>query len=381
MIYLAFIIPVITCLYLFVFKRKETVSWEYLAVLFPSLLAAAALQFGFIRYNTADTEYLGSYATCVRHCDAWNEWVHRTCTRTVGTGKHRHTVSYDCSYCQEHPEEWVAYLNTNDERNISHADYNKIVSLWGTPQVFVDMHRDYHTKDGDAQQYNWNHSWLTAYTYTDEHSYENRTQASETLYKFGEVSEEDKKFYGLYDYPNTYNTRKNGLLYMDQNPILGGNPDDSIVQRFAYINGFYGKSKQFRMYVCLFPNRSADAAEMQRALWKGGNKNELTLCIGTDSLYKAVNWVSSFSWCDDTSMEVALKDVILKQDSLDLYELGSCTIAALETDLWKRKEFKDFKYMSVDLSVTQYIVSVVLLILVNIGLAYWVITNEYRNRK
>ena len=378
MIYLAFFIPFITCLILYFKYRKETVWWEYLVVYIPSILAALLTEFCINRYNTADTEYLGSYAVSIRHYEEWNEWVHRTCACSVGTGKHRHTVSYDCSYCQEHPEEWVALLNNGSSRYISEHDYNVLVSRWNTRRIFIDMHRDYHTVDGDAQQYNWDGSWQTAYTYTDSQQYENRTQASNSLYKFREVTEEDKKFYGLFDYPDIGVEDKDRVLYMDQNPIMGASLPDSINQKFRFINGCYGKQKQFRIYVCLFPSQSADAGEMQRSAWKGGNKNELTVCIGTDSLAKKVNWVSSFSWCDNTSLEVSLKQYLLQQDTLDLSSFGDEIIRNLNQDKWERKEFKDFQYITIDVTPMQYLLFIIVIVLVNIALSWYVVTNEYK---
>ena len=135
MIYLTFIIPIITCLVLFFRFRRETVWWEYLVVFIPSVVASILTQFIMVRYNADDTEYLGSYTVAVQHYDTWNEWVHRTCYRRVKTGKNSYTsVPYDCSYCQTHPEYWVAIQNTGKEERIAKADYEKIVRLWVTPQ-------------------------------------------------------------------------------------------------------------------------------------------------------------------------------------------------------------------------------------------------------
>jgi hypothetical protein len=46
---------------------------------------------------------------------------------------------------------------------------------------------------------------------------------------------------------------------------------------------------------------------------------------------------------------------------------------------WKRKEFSDFKYLSVELSDKQYWGIIILMLLLNIGLSVWVVTNDYRN--
>ena len=379
MIYLTFIIPVVTCLILFFRFRQKTVWWEYLVVFIPSVAASFLTQFIMVRYNADDTEYLGSYTVAVQHYDKWNEWIHKTCYRTVKTGKTSTTIPYDCSYCQTHPEYWVAIQNTGKEERLTRADYQKIVKLWGTPQQFIDMHRRYHTKDGDAQRHDWNGKRLHAITYTDEHSYENRTQASSSLYRFSTVTEEDVKQFGLANYPKSYHTDSFGITREDHRPVLGAKVSEEVQRTFQFINGYYGKKHQFRIYVCLFPDGSASLADKQRDLWKGGNKNELVLCIGTDKDLKRATWASTFSWCDDTSMEVHLKQRIAESDTLDLMQLASHVEDGLNRGLWHRKNFEDFKYIEVDMTETQYVWFFFIILLLNIGLSVFVVKNDISN--
>ena len=46
---------------------------------------------------------------------------------------------------------------------------------------------------------------------------------------------------------------------------------------------------------------------------------------------------------------------------------------------WKRKNFSDFKYVSVELSNNEYWAIIIIMLLLNIGLSVWVVTNDYRN--
>ena len=379
MIYLTFLIPIGTCLVLFFKFRKETVWWEYLLVFIPSVGASFLTEYTMIQYNAHDTEYHGSYAVAVRHYDTWNEWAKRTCSRSVGSGKNRRTVFYDCSYCQTHPEYWVAIESSGKERRISRSDYQKLIKLWGTKEQFIDMHRHYYTKDGDAQQYAWNGAPLHALTFTDAKSYENRTQAASTLYRFSDVTPEDVKAFGLQNYPKEYHIDCYGVTREDHRPILGAYASEEAQRTFQFINGYYGKKHQFRIYVCLFPNGSASQAEKQRDLWKGGNKNELVVCIGTDNSASNINWVSTFSWCDDTSMEVYLKQYLAECDSLNLIELGSKAVDGLNAKKWHRKNFEDFKYIKVEMTEAQYIWFFIIIVLLNIGLSAYVVMNDVTN--
>ena len=379
MVYLTFIIPIVTCLILFFKFRRETVWWECLVVFVPSVGASFLAEHVMVQYNVHDTEYHGSYAVAVRHYDTWNEWIHRTCYRHVKSGKSTVSIPYDCSYCQTHQEYWVAIESGGKERRISRSDYRKLVSLWGTQEQFIDMHRHYYTKDGDAQQYAWNGNRLHALTFTDSHHYENRTQAASTLYRFPEVSEEDVKAFALNDYPKEYHIDCYGVTREDHRPILGAKVGEEAQRMFQFINGYYGKKYQFRIYVCLFPDGSMSQADKQRDLWKGGNKNELVVCIGTDKAASRVKWVSTFSWCDDTSMEVYLKQYLSGCDSLDLVALGKHVEEGLNAGKWHRKNFEDFKYIKVEMTESQYILFLVIIVLVNIGLSVYVVTNDIRN--
>lgn len=379
MLYLTFIIPIATCLLLFFKFREKTVWWEYLLVFIPSVCASFLTEHAMIRYNADDTEYYGSYAVAVRHYDSWNEWIHRTCYRHVKSGKTTVSIPYDCSYCQTHSEYWVAVESGGKERRISRSDYEKLVRMWGTREQFIDMHRHYYTKDGDAQQYAWNRQPLHALTFTDKHSYENRTQAASTIYRFSDVMPEDVKAFGLQDYPKEYYMDCYGVTREDHRPILGAQVSEEAQRTFQFINGYYGNKYQFRIYVCIFPDGSVSQAEKQRDFWKGGNKNELVVCIGTDKSVEDIKWASTFSWCDDTSMEVYLKQYLTESVTLDFGEFGCKVVEGLESGKWHRKNFEDFKYIKVEMSETQYILFFIVIVLLNIGLSAYVINNEYEN--
>ena len=47
---------------------------------------------------------------------------------------------------------------------------------------------------------------------------------------------------------------------------------------------------------------------------------------------------------------------------------------------WKRKNFSDFKYVSVELINNEYWAIIIIMLLLNIGLSVWVVTNDYNNK-
>lgn len=65
-----FLIPFVVAAFLLIFFRKQTTLWEYAVLIVPSILIGILMEFVFKQSNAADTEYLGSYVTRIRHYDA-----------------------------------------------------------------------------------------------------------------------------------------------------------------------------------------------------------------------------------------------------------------------------------------------------------------------
>ena len=368
-----FIIPFIVAVFLLLFFRKETMWWEYLVLIGPSILLMIIIKLIMVSYNQSDTEYLGDYITKIRHYDEWDEWVHRTCTRTYKSGNTTRTQTYDCSYRRYHPEKWTYFNSKGEEYPIFYKeDFDFIKNRFNSPMKFVDMHRKYHRIDGDAQDYYWNGKEETSYTVTEPHTYINKVQKSKSIFGFEEISKKDAKEIGLYDYP--YIERN------DQLPILSDSivVDKKEIDAVRYVNGFYGEKYQFRLYVLLFKNQDIEISEKQRSYWVGGNKNELVVCLGFDDENK-IKWCNAFSWCDTPTLEVKTESYFSEKDTLNLVNYTKYVREMLENDEWERKSFEDFDYIRAELSSTQEIWLLILIGLYNIGISIFIVLNRFRN--
>lgn len=158
---ICFIIPFVVALFLLLFFRKETMWWEYVVLIVPSVLIFLFTKLCMVSYNESDTEYLGGYITKVRYYEEWDEWVHKTCSRRVRTGTDSNgnatyrTEYYDCSYRDYHPEHWSYFDNEEKERRIKEEEFDSVRVKFGSRPVFVDMNRNYYRIDGDAYDYHW----------------------------------------------------------------------------------------------------------------------------------------------------------------------------------------------------------------------------------
>lgn len=374
---IVYLIPIITIAILAIFYRKETAWWEYLIVIVPTMLIYFTIRGIALFTSSLSTEYYGGYITKITHYDDWDEWIVKTCTRRVyagtdskGHAKYR-TETYDCSYREYYPDYWTMTDNNNSEIYITQHEFDSIKASWGTPEVFLDMHRDYMTIDGDAQYHEWNNEKETIRTTSTAHSYRNKVKNSLSVFNFREISKKEAEKLGLFDYPKIKN--------YDQNPILGlRGCTENDIREISYLNGVYGKDKQFRMYLMFFYNKDLQVSIDQQSYWVGGNKNEFNVCIGLDSLTNKIQWVNAFSWMDKPTLEVNVESYFNSRDTVDIKEFSEY-INRLIPSQWERKEFKDFEYLKSELNSTAYTVIIILLSLYNIGISIFVIKNDFKN--
>ena len=374
MLILCFLIPFIACLILYFGFRHATVWWEYIVLVFPSILLTLILYFSLKYTGITDTEYLGYYVSKVCYYEPWDEYIHRTCTREVYDGTDSeghakyHTETYDCSYVDYHPSEWTIINNVNHERYISKDLYNYICQRFGTPKQFVDMHRHFHTIDGDKYECHFNGDRNRMYTLTDSHYYKNKILKSKSIFNYSEVSEQDKKDYRLFDYPDF--SYKN-----DQCPIMSEvYVPKYVIDSFKYVNAYYGGKYQFRTYVMIWKDAPIETSTYQEDYFVGGNKNELCICISVNN-ENQIQWVRTFSWEDKPDLEVEINHLWEYGSDLDLMKLNRYLIQNVPMK-WHRKAFADFEYINIMLDTWQWILILALTIIYNVGISIYIIKNN-----
>lgn len=376
-------IPVVVSVIILLFWLHKVVWWEILLLIVPSALIILLMNTIMVAYNTSDTEYLGSYITSVNYYEPWNERVSCRhpiyCTRTYpcGTSKNPRTCTstyvcghvhpYDVDY---HPEEWTKEDNYGREYSISHSEYLALKKLFNTRDQFVELNRDYHTIDGDEYLTPWAGEPERSSTIVKEGSYTNKIRASHSVFKFENVTEEEKIKWKLYDYPSVSDYQ--------QKVVLGKKLSATTERKLQYLNGYYGPKKQFKMFILFFKNQSHSVVRKQRSYWEGGNKNEFVVCIGTDKNGK-FQWVDAFSWMSKPSLEVEVEDYISKNKDMSLKDFADWMPKQIETK-WYRRDFKDFEYLQVELTETQLWWVMIVLMIYNIAMSLWVVNNEMENK-
>ena len=367
----SFLIPVLTCIILWVWFKEETTWWEYLVVFIPSILSSLIIYFIIKEIKVSDHRYTSEVVVSLRHYDTWNEYVHRICTRTVGSGKHRHTVSYDCSYVRTNPEYWEMTTQSGKKEVIEKSLYDYYRKLWRTPEIFIDMHRHYHTIDGDAQEYRWCGEKEHTLTLGDSEHYQNYFKLSGNLYTQEKLSKELIDSLGLPPHPVSGYKGKEGFWVYDQNPVIGIGVKDNTKRLARWINS---QDKKFRVYLVYFKNKTILDARYLEKYWERGKDNEVVFCIGLDNKNKK-SWIYSFSWSPEPLLEGYVK---MESKTGTPEEILGLSWKAYKLGYWRPLEFKDYSYITIDLGSGDYAWIFWITIIINILISTWVITNEYK---
>lgn len=178
--------------------------------------------------------------------------------------------------------------------------------------------------------------------------------------------------HGLYEYPpeNTFN----------YNPILGVNNLEAS-KRLSKWNGKLGLHKRCHLLICVFKNKSNIAATKQESYWKGGNKNEVVLCIGVDNDNK-ISWTYVFSWTDNQLLKIELRDEILAMNNFDLIKIvDHFGNKVSKSKGWIKKSFKEFSYINVEPTHTTIIITFIITLILTVVLCVYGINNRFEDKR
>lgn len=372
----AIIIPLIVVAGFWLFYKAEITILE--ALLPPVIVAGVILLFGFLAKKnlTTDYEFWTGYVVEARYYEAWDEYIHKTCTETYACGSDSKgntkycTRTYDCSYVDDHPAYWRMYDNNGVTFKISKTRYHQLVNKFGGKQKFVDMHRDYHSRDGDMYKTVFTGPRDKLEVAVSRHSYENRVQASNSVYKFKNISADKAKKYGLYDYPKVDRNYK-------QRHILGVN-DQEAERKMELLNGLLGKEKQVKTFIFYYNSMNSDIGEYQRDYLKGANKNEFILCLGKDSVTNEISWVYPITWNTNKILGIDLRDKILENPKMTPSQISDLLYDEIQKN-FKRKEFKDFEYLEVELPFKYTVWLWIITAIISIGLGIFIVKNDIRD--
>jgi hypothetical protein len=373
--WLALLIPILVAIVLFIFFRHKTLWWEFLIPFATSILLILLLKFGAETSQTTDIEYWGGWVVKSEYFEEWDEEVpcihikYQTETDSDGNTylvfdgyEHLYDVDYHSPYWQ--------LINSNGEIII--IGKNQFIQLCNRfdNKKEIDMNRNYHAIDGDKWETTWNGFDDTLEPVVTSHFYENKVQASSSVFNFQKIKKDQVKTFGLFEYPKIYDNYKCDSIFGQ------GDPNQNKANKLLnFYNAKLGSLKEVRMIILIFNEQPLDAGFLQEAYWKRGNKNEFVVTIGIDTDYQ-VNWVYVFSWTESESLMIETRNFILSQKKLNLVDIVKWMASKVESD-FVRRHFATFDYLQVDIPTWATIIIFLITIAVNIGLSIWIIKNNF----
>lgn len=359
--------------------------WEYFLLIIPPLLICPLMAYVGSKSAASDVEQWGSFVVKAEYYEDWDEYIHQICTRTVSCGKDCTTVEiYDCSYVDYHPAYWVVTDNIGQEIRITEQRYHDLVARFGN-ETFTDLHRHYYLNDGDKYE--------TVFKYSDpiaspkltplvtNHSYENRVAVAHSVFSYMEVDAQDVERNHLFDYHKASDEFDDQCV-LSHSPQIASNDLFWSNHTLSRWNSYLGTIRQVRMIVLLFPDdTSRQTGLLQEALWKGGNKNEVVVCIGVNK-DQFPFWCHVFSWSESDAMKIEIRTKI-DNEMVDQTLSGQKMISMIDfiahqcRDNFVRRQFHEFDYLSVPCSWWAVIVCWILNIGCTVGISVFVMNNEF----
>jgi len=366
MIYFSLIIPLITVIFLSWKFPKQVVLWERLLVFIVPIIAIVVSKFLSVASLTNDIEYWNSYCLNSTYYEYWNEWIIKKCCAEEDTNGN--CIEWeDCSYEEEHQAYWEVVDNIGKTHKYDQCSFEQAAKIWNN-RKFMDMHRDYHTKDGDAYITKYDGIFEHTIPICEQHTYKNKVQCSRSVFNFENVDTSEIRIYGLFSYPDC-----NKFNY---NPLLGI-INDSANYRLRCHNSYLGNLKQVHMMVLVFNNQPYQVALKQEQLWKKGNKNEFILCIGIKD--NKITWTYIISWTDEELLKI---NVAKKAKKMEYNLTAIIDMMAKEVNNnFVRKKFADFNYINVEPTTTAVIITFIITLIVAVGISLYVVLNDIKSER
>ncbi len=370
--WLVLIVPIFAAVLLLVFFKHKTQWWEPLPALGLGLILILSFK-GCSEWSlTHDTEYHNGYITEAWYYEDWSEWISRTCTNCTSDGNgNQNCYTYDCSYEDYNPEYWLVKNNIGDSWKVSKAEYQRLVKLFGN-QSYVDMRRPYCCgNDGDAYVTKFPGDYERLIHTSREKTYKNKIQASNSVFKFSEVTKAEADSLGIYDYPPIIKPYHQDHLIGIKNP--------KVEKRLDYLNATLGNSKEVKVFLLVFKGKPETIAELQENYWKGGNKNEYNVMIGLDATNN-LQWAKVMSWTEQQELKILTRNYLLQQKGkpVDLMKFTEFLEQEI-SDKYIRKKFSDFDYLEIEMTSTQKNWLWFVVILVTIAVSVFAVMNDFDN--
>ncbi|KPK10639.1 MAG: hypothetical protein AMJ56_07665 [Anaerolineae bacterium SG8_19] len=283
--------------------------------------------------------------------------------------------TYRISYgkYQELDKRWEHFKHVENKMTRRDSGYTTVGDKYNRPGY------------GSKHIVRWNRIPLTSEPIVREYTYENRLQ---TQSHWGQVSDEDKKLYDVFEYPSVPGG------WRLQAVLTNGPSFRKADQHLQYLNGYLNTDKagykKVRLWLLVYNNQPQSSAELQRAYWKGGNKNEIVIMLGTNA-EKEIAWADVMSHTDESrALIIEIRDKLLlemregkgdfsgKLTDEDLLKFTQWLGEAVQAE-YVKPSFEQYNYIQVAPSLFAIILTYIIVLVVNVGAGAFVVYNPWHD--
>jgi hypothetical protein len=326
---------------------------------------------------TSDTETWSGQVKTATFSPTWVEEyqvaIYRTVTRTrtVGSGKNRHTETYTEEVFSHyetrhrtHPDEWWADDSLSGNFGIGKDFYEAVKREFGGEARAVGGTKG-GFDSGDPNVYVAANKTGYIYPTTATRTFENRVKAAPSVYSYAKVPEGSPVF----PYPEP----RDGHRASDR--LKGRAAKDVTILEWDRMNSRLGPVKKVNVVALGFgPGTGTDLGHLQEAAYYGGKKNDLVVCYGGgEEAGQRPTWAYVFGWTEKEICKRELESIVLEKG------LTPESMLLIEKEIVKDYEIKDwhkFDYLAVEPSPTSYVVLVVIVLLTQVGYWTWALLND-----
>lgn len=269
----------------------------------------------------------------------------------------KHQEEYDEVITETHTD---SKGNTYTTTRIEHNNAKNIVNTSDGGNISVNKSLDGKTRFNDSFP-NTNEELIKFYpigtSTASIHSYKNKVQCSYSIYKHKNI--DLKKYKDLPEYP----IQMKNDIQIDR--FIGDIKNkNKVVEKLNEVNSDLNskqKNKQVNLIFVNLGDKSEDYGFALQDYWQGGNKNDFVICFGSNG--DKVTWVYPFSWADSNNSEklkIDTRNYMLKVNLSDDFTKTIGDISKMIETNFERKQFADFNYLTVELSMREYVFIVII---------------------
>lgn len=332
-------------------KCRQFVLWECAVASATGFAIAAIFQVCVNTGMTRDVETWSGKIEDVRHYPPWTEYyeyaVYRTETHTHTTSDGRGgTTTYTTSEqvfdhwqpsTRYHSECWDKHDSFGRSWKLNPTEYKTLLALFGGTEDKEPGHRttsDHNSRmtSGDPLDYYALNTKQYVEPVTKWSAWTNRVRASPSTFCFQQVPEGSPVF----PYPK------------NENPFLSdrlmGAATVMVPFMWDQMNARLGPWKKVNVIAIGFSDADQSMAELQRASYVGGKKNDIVICYGGPNTPHA-SWCTVFGWSDSEFCKRNLETLFMTR------QVNATLIPAIEKEIATNYQIKDwtqFDYLTVE---------------------------------